>query len=77
MFVEQVNGHFMAKTDPLGLDDRKMPIELDPQLYGFSDKDLDRECASSSAFAHRVVRHPGTPAGHSCSWLCCMRIQLP
>ena len=35
----------MAKTDPLGLDDRKMPIELDPQLYGFSDKDLDRECA--------------------------------
>ena len=34
----------MAKTDPLGLDDRKLPIELDPQLYGFSDKDLDREC---------------------------------
>ena len=42
--LRQVNGHFMAKTDPLGLDDRKMPIELDPQLYGFSDKDLDREC---------------------------------
>ena len=46
-YVEQVNGHFMAKTDPLGLDDRKMPIELDPQLYGFSDKDLDRECVCS------------------------------
>ena len=39
----------MAKTDPLGLDDRKMPIELDPQLYGFSDKDLDRECVPSSS----------------------------
>ena len=40
---EQVNGHFMANLDPLGLDKRPMPIELDPALYGFSDKDLDRE----------------------------------
>lgn len=39
----QVNGHFMANLDPLGLDKRPMPIELDPALYGFSDKDLDRE----------------------------------
>ena len=39
----QVNGHFMADLDPLGLDRRPMPIELDPALYGFSDKDLDRE----------------------------------
>ncbi|BDA47181.1 2-oxoglutarate dehydrogenase, mitochondrial [Coccomyxa sp. Obi] len=39
----QVNGHFMADLDPLGLDKRPMPIELDPALYGFSDKDLDRE----------------------------------
>jgi len=41
----QVNGHFMAKLDPLGLDQRPTPVELDPALYGFSDKDLDRECA--------------------------------
>lgn len=33
----------MADLDPLGLDRRPMPIELDPTLYGFSDKDLDRE----------------------------------
>ena len=39
----QVNGHFMADLDPLGLDQRPMPVELDPALYGFSDKDLDRE----------------------------------
>ena len=45
MMYLQVNGHYMAKLDPLGLDERKMPIELDPALYGFTDKDLDRECA--------------------------------
>jgi 2-oxoglutarate dehydrogenase E1 component len=39
----QVNGHFIAKLDPLGLDMRPMPIELDPALYGFTDADLDRE----------------------------------
>ena len=39
----QVNGHFMAKLDPLKIDARPTPIELDPTLYGFSDKDLDRE----------------------------------
>lgn len=41
--LRQVNGHFMADLDPLGLDQRPMPVELDPALYGFSDKDLDRE----------------------------------
>ena len=39
----QVNGHFMAKLDPLGLDQRPTPVELDPALYGFTDKDMDRE----------------------------------
>lgn len=39
----QVNGHFMAQTDPLKMDQRPTPVELDPELYGFSDKDLDRE----------------------------------
>lgn len=41
----QVNGHFMANLDPLGLDDRaaSAPSELDPATYGFSEADLDRE----------------------------------
>ena len=39
----QVNGHFMASLDPLGLEVRKVPIELDPALYGFSEADLDRQ----------------------------------
>ncbi|GJP55325.1 hypothetical protein CLOM_g14297 [Closterium sp. NIES-68] len=39
----QVNGHMKANLDPLGLDNRKPPIELDPALYGFSEADLDRE----------------------------------
>lgn len=41
--VLQVNGHFIAKLDPLGIDQRPMPVELDLALYGFSDKDMDRE----------------------------------
>ena len=39
----QVNGHMKAMLDPLGLDDRKIPLELDPALYGFTEADLDRE----------------------------------
>lgn len=39
----QVNGHQMANLDPLGLDDRPPPMELDPALYGFTEADLDRE----------------------------------
>ena len=43
LYGMQVNGHFMSKLDPLKLDQRPTPIELDPNLYGFTDKDLDRE----------------------------------
>lgn len=39
----QVNGHMKANVDPLGLDKRKAPIELDPALYGFTEADLDRD----------------------------------
>ena len=69
----QVNGHYMAKLDPLGLDERKMPIELDPALYGFADKDLDRECAYAPPPGLLLVRafsHPsiGCPQA-ACEWL--------
>ncbi|XP_074313299.1 uncharacterized protein LOC141648496 [Silene latifolia] len=39
----QVNGHFKAKLDPLGLDRRPSPVDLNLELYGFSEADLDRE----------------------------------
>lgn len=39
----QVNGHMKAKLDPLNLDVRTPPVELDPALYGFTEADLDRE----------------------------------
>ena len=39
----QVNGHSLANLDPLGLDNRPAPIELDPALYGFTEEDLDKE----------------------------------
>ena len=55
----------MAKVDPLGLDERKLPIELDPQLYGFSDKDLDRECASATFRMQSSSMFP--PEAQSCT----------
>lgn len=39
----QVNGHFAASLDPLGLDQRPPNPELDPASYGFSEADMDRE----------------------------------
>ncbi|GKB34075.1 2-oxoglutarate dehydrogenase, mitochondrial-like protein [Tanacetum coccineum] len=39
----QVYGHMKAKIDPLGLEKRKIPDDLDPAFYGFSEADLDRE----------------------------------
>ncbi|XP_004307549.1 PREDICTED: 2-oxoglutarate dehydrogenase, mitochondrial-like [Fragaria vesca subsp. vesca] len=39
----QVNGHMKAKLDPLGLEQRDIPDDLDPALYGFTEADLDRE----------------------------------
>lgn len=39
----QVNGHMKAKLDPLGLEEREIPVDLDPGLYGFTEADLDRE----------------------------------
>ncbi|RZR93210.1 hypothetical protein BHM03_00021650 [Ensete ventricosum] len=39
----QVNGHMKAKLDPLGLEEREIPEDLDLGLYGFTDADLDRE----------------------------------
>ncbi len=39
----QVMGHYAANLDPLGLDQRPPPAELDPAFYGFGEADLDRE----------------------------------
>eukprot|EP00250_Pteridium_aquilinum_P034625 c7842_g1_i1 orf=180-3287(+) len=39
----QVNGHMKARLDPLNMDQREVPVDLDPALYGFTDADLDRE----------------------------------
>ncbi|KAI7735730.1 hypothetical protein M8C21_030658 [Ambrosia artemisiifolia] len=39
----QVYGHMKANLDPLGLEKREIPDDLDPALYGFSEADLDRE----------------------------------
>lgn len=39
----QVYGHMKAKLDPLGLEQREIPDELDPNLYGFTEADFDRE----------------------------------
>lgn len=41
----QVSGHMKARLDPLNLDIRTPPAELDPQSYGFSAADMDREFA--------------------------------
>ncbi|KAJ0979482.1 hypothetical protein J5N97_014956 [Dioscorea zingiberensis] len=39
----QVNGHLKAKLDPLGLEPREIPEDLDIRSYGFTEADLDRE----------------------------------
>lgn len=39
----QVNGHFAADLDPLGLEKRPHNRELDTASYGFTEADLDRE----------------------------------
>lgn len=39
----QVLGHFASTLDPLNLDKRNPPAELDPAYWGFKESDLDRE----------------------------------
>ncbi len=39
----RVRGHLIADLDPLSLQDRPMPDELDPATYGLTIWDLDRE----------------------------------
>ncbi|KAJ9160071.1 hypothetical protein P3X46_025506 [Hevea brasiliensis] len=39
----QVNGHMKASLDPLDLEEREIPDDLDPAFHGFTEADLDRE----------------------------------
>ncbi|KAM0026310.1 putative oxoglutarate dehydrogenase (succinyl-transferring) [Helianthus debilis subsp. tardiflorus] len=39
----QFHGHMKAKLDPLGIEQRVIPEDLDPGFYGFGESDLDRE----------------------------------
>src|SRR5262249_50265797 len=39
----RVRGHLHADLDPLGLEPRGDPAELDPRSYGFTDADADRK----------------------------------
>ena len=38
----RINGHLIAKLDPLGLEKREPHPELEPATYGFKDSDYDR-----------------------------------
>lgn len=39
----RVRGHLLADLDPLKLGGKKQHLELNPESYGFSEKDMDRE----------------------------------
>src|SRR5262249_16493905 len=43
----RVRGHLVARIDPLGLP-RPELAELDPEFYGFTDADLDREFSTNT-----------------------------
>jgi hypothetical protein len=45
-----VNGHFAANLDPLNLWKRELPLVMDPELYGFTNADMDRECVPLPVF---------------------------
>ncbi len=40
--VYRVRGHLLADLDPLNLDPRHYPSELNPRTYGFTEADMDR-----------------------------------
>uniref|UniRef100_H3GAB7 2-oxoglutarate dehydrogenase, mitochondrial n=1 Tax=Phytophthora ramorum TaxID=164328 RepID=H3GAB7_PHYRM len=50
----QVRGHEAANLDPLGLQERPALPELDIEMYGFSQKDLDRVIAIPKNFSSGV-----------------------
>lgn len=39
----QINGHMKARIDPLNLEERKAPDDLNPSTHGFTAADLDRQ----------------------------------
>ncbi|KAL2643867.1 hypothetical protein R1flu_011454 [Riccia fluitans] len=57
----QVNGHMKAQLDPLGLDNRAVPQELDPAYYKFSENDMDREFSLGVAQMGGVLSENSPP----------------
>ncbi|GJX31507.1 2-oxoglutarate dehydrogenase, mitochondrial-like protein [Tanacetum coccineum] len=53
----QVYGHMKAKLDPLGLEQREIPDDFDPALYGFSEADLAIKRGRLNVLGN-VVRKP-------------------
>jgi hypothetical protein len=76
----QVLGHFAADLDPLKLDKRAPPVELDPAFFGFTDADLDREyvgplpaCAAPRTVLRAAPCTPGSSWGHGTCLASCPR----
>lgn len=40
--IYRVRGHLLANLDPLGLEERPLHPELEPETHGFTDADMDR-----------------------------------
>lgn len=51
----RVRGHLLATLDPLGLEGRKSHPELEPERYGFTDGDYDREIYLGGWLGHEKL----------------------